>query len=344
MLNLKYAGCYLILKALLFSLYLRSGIKIRSRIYSLLSQNLHLMKKKNIICCFIVLLLLPTISYGQWQATMTNTISGNKQHYIVYSDMNQYRYEFNQDGINGLVIVNPAENITAIILLDEKMVHYTPADGMTSVMNDPAQAYNSYKQYGVEKTEGKETISGYECTKKVIYQGETALISSWFSEELNFPVKMENHYTENTYMLLENVRPWDLDPAMFIVPPEYIEVDSKQRPVIPEPTPPEKWNIKDVGVPVDIDLNRGMAVNVTIDETVYHKLLVENTGDTPTRFSYHSFIDGKELPEDIQGPAEHRTKRLYMEENYKITNSWKAGQTILIKVYEGNLNLQIIKE
>ena len=302
------------------------------------------MKKKYISCCIMVLLLLPAISYGQWQATMTNTISGNEQHYIVYSDISQYRYEFNQDGINGVVIVKPGDNITAIILVDEKMVHYTPADGMMSVMNDPAQAYNSYKQYGVEKAEGKETISGYECTKKVIYQGETALISSWFSEKLNFPVKMENHYTENTHMLLENVQLWESDPDMFIVPSEYIEVDDKQRPVIPEPAPPQKWDTKDVSVPLDIALSRGMSVNVKIDETVYHKMIIENTADTPAKFSYHSFIDGIELAEDIQGPAEHRTKRLYMEENYKMTMNWKAGQTILIKVYEGKLNLKIINE
>ncbi len=275
---------------------------------------------------------------------MINSISGGEKHYKVYSNLNQYRYEFDEDGMSGVVIANPETNITAIMLLDEKKVHYTATDGMLSSMNDPVQAYNSYKQYGTENIEGNEEMLGYSCIKKVISQGEKEMFSQWFSEELNFPVKLIGHWAENTYMQLNDVQDWDVNPALFLVPDDFIEVDENLNPVIPEPLPPDNWDIKEVAVPVDLALSRGMAVNVPIDETVYHKLVIENTGDTPARFSYNSFIDGIELSEDIQGPEEYRTKRLYMDEDYNMTMNWKSGQVILIKVYEGSLNLKIFKE
>ena len=302
------------------------------------------MKKLILSLLGIALFLFPLTSTGQWQAKMTSTISGGEQHYTVYSDMNKYRYEFNQDGMQGIVIVDPEKNITAILLPNEKMVHYTATNGMMSSMNDPVQAYENYKQYGEEKIEGTESAYGFQCIKKVLYQGEKKLFSQWFVEELNFPVYLEGHWADKTFMELQEIKDWEVDPGMFKVPEDYLEVDEEQRPVIPEPEPPESWDIKDLAVPVDLSMSRGMAVNVAIDETVYHKFQIVNTGDTPAKYVYHIFADGVELPDDVQAPEEYRTNRLYMEEDHKATMNWKAGWVILFKVYEGNLNLKIFKE
>ena len=302
------------------------------------------MKKRNLSACLAALLLIPLMSIGQWQADMTNSMQGDVRNYKVHSNGMQYRYDFSDDGMTGVVIVNPAENLTAIMLVDKKMVHFTPCDGMMSQMNDPVQAYSSYLVYGAEKAEGNEEINGYDCVKTGVYMDEKPLVTRWFSKELNFPVKIENHYTENTYMLLENVETWKPDASMFMVPEDYLEVDEEMRPAVPEPEPPTDWMEKEVAVPVDIKASRGMAISVPIVETVYHKLIIENTGDTHAKFSYHSFVDGKELSEDIQGPEEYRTIRLYMGEDYKMTMNWKAGQLILFKFYEGEATLKVFKE
>ncbi|MEA1897366.1 MAG: hypothetical protein U9N53_06845 [Bacteroidota bacterium] len=196
------------------------------------------MKKRNYICCFIILLILPAVSMGQWQANMFNSISGSEKHYKVYSNLNQYRYEFDEDGMSGVVIANPETNVTAIMLLDKKKVHYIATDGMQSSMNDPVQAYNNYKANGEERIIGNETIAGYECIKKELYHGEQKLFSQWFSEELNFPVKLTGHWAENTYMQLNDIQDWDVDPAMFVVPDDFLEVDENLDPVISEPPPP----------------------------------------------------------------------------------------------------------
>lgn len=190
------------------------------------------MKTRNIIPAAFMLLLLPVFCMSQWQAEMTSTISGGEQHYKVYSDLGQYRYEFNQDGMNGVVISNPSTNVTAIILVDEKKVHYTETDGMMSSMNDPVQAYNATKVYGEEKILGEENMLGFDCIKKAIYMDGKELYTQWFSEELNFPLKLEQNLGEEIGLVqLENIKDWKVDPSFFEVPADYIEVDENLDPV-----------------------------------------------------------------------------------------------------------------
>lgn len=301
------------------------------------------MRKSLFVSYLLFFSTLPLCSLAQWQADMTNNFSGEKQ-YKVYSDLTQYRYEFIEDGMAGVVITNPSTNITAIMLVDEKKVHYTESNGMMSAMNDPVMGYKSSTQYLEEKILGEEEISGYKCVKKALMQGEEEFYIQWFSPELNFPLRMIGTWGEKPSMQLENIQDWDVDPSKFIVPEDYIEVDEELRPVIPEPDPPEEWSVEDVSAPVDMALSRGMAVNVSILETVYHKFIIENTGDTPAKFIYHMYKDGIELPDNVQGPEERRTERLYMDEDYRMTHDWEAGQVIFIKVYEGNVNLKIYKE
>ena len=224
------------------------------------------------------------------------------------------------------------------------MVHYTPSDGMMSRMNDPAQAYRSYLLYGTEKIKGTEEVNGYECIMKVVYQDEKPIASQWFSEELNFPVKMEVHHVEGTYMTLNNIKDWDPIPSIFKVPEDYTEVDKSMRPIIPEPEPPADWKEKEASLPIEMDISRGMMIKVRIEESGYHMLIIENTGDTPIKFIYTSFRDGQEISDDIQGPEGFRTKRLHMEEDFKMTLDWRAGQVVQLKIYEGNARLKIMKE
>lgn len=288
--------------------------------------------------------MVPGIMFSQWQADMSSSISGGKTDYKVYSNLSKYRYEFIQDGMNGVVIVDPARNITAIMLVDDKKVHNTSCDGMMSRMNDPVQAYIGYKQYGDEKDEGIENILGYECTKTTIYQGDTPLFSRWYSDELNFPVKLLGHWAENTSMELSNIMIWDVDPSFFEVPEDYIEVDENLRPLIPEPPPPEKWETIETSLPINMQVERGMAISFVIEEELHYRVIIENTGGSPLKFVFHEFENGSERPDDKQGPPDWRTKRLYMGEDYNMTFGWKPGFTVVFEFYEGEGKMGVKEE
>ena len=184
----------------------------------------------------MLLLLIPLTGFSQWQAKMINSISGSEKVYRVFSNLDQYSYSFIEDEMSGVVIVSPAINQTAILNADENMVHYTTCDGKMSSMNDPVQAYNNYKKHGEEKVIGTEALGGYKCIKTELYQGDQKLFTQWFSEELNFPVRIEGHFSENAYMQLENIQKWDVNPSVFIVPADYIEVDEELEPVTLPPS------------------------------------------------------------------------------------------------------------
>jgi hypothetical protein len=122
------------------------------------------MKKYSLL--FVLIILLPLHSFCQFRAKMLNVVNGEEHSYDVYSELKQYRYEFVEDDMKGIVIVNPGANQTFILLPEKKLVHKTTCDGMMSRMNDPVQSYMWYKEYGEEKPAGDEEISGYKSKIK----------------------------------------------------------------------------------------------------------------------------------------------------------------------------------
>lgn len=284
------------------------------------------------------------LGIAQFQAKMNNSMSGKERTYTVYSDLNQYRYDFEEDGKKGIVIVNPAANQTAILMPDKKFVHRTTCDGMMSRMNDPVQSYEVYKKYGPEKEIGKESIDGYECLTREINQGDTRVFTAWYSEKLKFPLKILAHYAENTYMKLTEIQKWKPDPSYFLIPDDFTEVDEQMRPIIPEPPPPETWDLKEVNIPFEGTLSRGNKIKMVIPQTVYYKFIALNNGNTPAKFTYHLYENGEKIPWDIVGNDDRRTHRLYMEEKKNQTMDWKEGWVLVIEVYEGELNLKVYPE
>ena len=290
-----------------------------------------------------ILFFIPIGSQGfsQFKANMENVISGDKELYSVYSDKTQYRYDFTQDGQKMIIIVKPELNKTLILLPDKKLYMQQTCDGMMSRQNDPVQAYTLMKATYTEKDAGKENVEGFECSKKEIYADNDKIITAWYSESLNFPVKMVNHLYENTYMNLKDIQSWKPDQGFFKVPDDYTEVDDRMRPVIPEPPAPEKWTTQKVQLPFGGELSRGTLLIFTIEKEAHYKMIAENKTDKPAKIVRYSFREGKELPENIQGPEKYRTLRIYPGEKIPDTFIWKEGQEIHIKVFEGTMHLDI---
>ena len=127
--------------------------------------------------------------FAQFSATMKNMVSGTERIYLVYSNGENYRYEFTEDGTEGIVLVKPTLNQTSILMPDKKFVHHTTCDDRMSRMNDPVQAAYWFKQAGDEKKEGEEKIGEYMCRKRALYQGTTKVFTLWHSDQLNFSNK-----------------------------------------------------------------------------------------------------------------------------------------------------------
>jgi hypothetical protein len=296
---------------------------------------------------FILLLLVIVVSintFCQFTAKMINVVDGKERNYIVYSDLKQYRYEFDEDGMQGVVIVNPDKNQTSILLPEMKFVHKTTCDGIMSRMNDPVQAYIWYKNQSEEKIAGTEEISGYNCTKKELLQSDATVFTLWHAEQLNFPVKITSHFSDNTHMELKDIEPWTADASYFKIPEGYTEVDERMRPVIPEPPAPESWEIKEASVPYEGTVARGTKFKIKIGQSVYHKLAISNETAEPAKIIRHLVRNGQELSDDQQGPLHYRSSRLYSGENKTYTFDWKEGDIVIIEAYEGKMHIKIFPE
>ena len=299
---------------------------------------------KKAIVFILVLTVFSMPAFCQFRATMANVVSGNERTYQVYSDLVNYRYEFEESGMKGVVIVMPKENKTMILMPEEKFVHITTTYSVMSRMNDPVATYRWYADSGSVKDTGKETVSGRKCVIREIYSMDMKVFTVWYSNELNFPVRIQNEASSDTHMLLSNIKSWKTDPSFFKVPAGYTEVDSKMRPVIPEPPPPSNWKSRKVTAPFEGKGTRGDKITISIEASVNHKLRLSPQGDKPSKIIWHHFRNGAELPTEEQGPESYRTKRLFPGEKKTLTYSWQKGDEIVIEVYEGTMDISAAPE
>jgi len=281
---------------------------------------------------------------AQFTAVMKNVVSGSERIYQVYNDGENYRYEFTEDGMDGIVIVLPSENKTSILVPGKKYVHHTTCDDGMSRMNDPVQAVNWFKNAGEVKNEGEEKIGKYQCTKQAVYQGDNKVFTVWMADELNFPVKIINHYDAKTHMELVDIKNWKVDPSSFQVPDDYTEVDNRMRPIIPEPPPPKEWITRILDIPGGRICKRGEKILIDITASTNYRLTAINNTQSPAKFIRSVWNDGEELPDGKQGPLKYRTRRIFSGEKYSNVFYWKEGEQVHIDIYEGELQLEVEPE
>ena len=304
------------------------------------------MKSSRLILIAIIFLINTIVLAGQksFTAQMLKVTQGIESVYQVQSDGNMYRYDFVIGGTGGIVIVDPAKGKTAVLMPEEKFVHYTETSSGMSRSNDPVQALMTLKDRYTEKKMGSEKIAGYNCKKSELFAEEDKIFTLWFSEELNFPLRIENNLSEGTYMVLSNIVERKVDPDIFIVPADYTEVDNRLRPVIPEPPPPLTWNRTEVKLPLKAVFQRGDLVSFRVPESRNYKVNLKNETPDPAKIIRISMRDGKELPDNEQGPLRYRTNRIFRDESTSGTFSWKAGDEKIIQDHEGKLLIEILPE
>jgi len=294
----------------------------------------------------VFLFLIPASSQGQvsFKATMLNVKRGTETVYQLQSMGEKYRYDFEEGGMKGTVIVDQEKDKTAILMPDEKFVHYTEIHSSTSLMNDPYQAFIYSKSRYDEKKVGKEKIAGYDCNKSELYASDQLVYTAWYSEELGFLVKLVNEMADNTYMELSDINKVKASADAFSVPEDYTEVDEKMRPIIPEPPAPDSWKEIKAALPLKGEYSRGEVISFNVPESVNYKFILNNNTDKPAKVIRIGMRDGKELPDNEQGPISYRTRRLYAGESFSNVYSWKEGDQKLIQVHEGIMNIEIIPE
>lgn len=123
-----------------------------------------------------------------------------------------------------VTIIRPDRGVMWILMEQEKMFmeHGAPAQSGRMQEWTPALA-------DAAKKVGKETVSGFSCTKYELQQ-EGSKVLYWISDKISFPVKMQD---PNGYMLLENIRLGGLSNGLFEVPAGYRKMEMPSMPGMP---------------------------------------------------------------------------------------------------------------
>ncbi len=180
--------------------------------------------KKVIVLFLITMFILPL--YGQFKAKMVFNSMGQERFFTVYSADTGYRYEFDEDGQKGVVIVKNDESQVIILMPQQKMAMKSPAESSMSMGSDPLKSFEYYQKSGILKDEGNETINGIECTKSVLWNKDNPtqkMFTMWYSEKYKFPIKMINHIdgSENSGMEIKDIEPWEPGTDSFSIPEGY---------------------------------------------------------------------------------------------------------------------------
>lgn len=290
---------------------------------------------------FLFVAIVISHAQSSFKAEMTDVQNGKTKVYYVQSNGEKYRYDFEEEGRKGIVIVTPAEKKTAILMPDKKYVLYTETSSSWSRANDPVQSALTLKARATEKKTGVEKMAGFNCDKSELYIDNDKIFTVWFSQKLNFPLRIENNMRDNTYMQVSAIELREIDPSVFVVPDHYTEVDERMRIKIPEPPAPKQWNNIEVSLPVNKQFKRGDRIKFEVPESGNYVVNLKNNTASPAKIIRTSFRDGEELPDMVQGPVKYRTERLYANETSKNTYVWQAGDTKEFKIYEGKLNINI---
>ena len=185
---------------------------------------------KKIILLFAASLFLLPLS-AQFKAKMVFKTMGNERIFTVFSSGAGYRYEFNEDGQTGAIIVKAGSQDVIILMPQQKMAIKSPVESPMSMGNDPIKSFEYYQKDGTLKELGKETINGVECTKSELWnisgdeygQVNQKMFTMWYSDKYKFPIKMINHMdgSEGSGMEIQDIEPWTPDANSYSIPEGY---------------------------------------------------------------------------------------------------------------------------
>ncbi|MBN2862190.1 MAG: hypothetical protein JXN62_03445 [Bacteroidales bacterium] len=181
---------------------------------------------KKILILFAICLLSFSVT-AQIKGKMHFNNMGQKRVFTLYSADAGYRYEFNENGQEGVIIVKQGSPEIVILMPQQKMAMKGSASDPMSMGNDPVASYNHFLNQGTLKAEGEETVNGIKCTRSGLWNKENPnqkMFTIWTSDKYNFPLKLINHIDgspDGSVMELKDIESWTPAADNYEIPQGY---------------------------------------------------------------------------------------------------------------------------
>jgi hypothetical protein len=199
----------------------------------------------------LLLLIAVAIGWGTAEATSftgdlvmsmgEDTISGK-----IYVTDGFYRMDVKEHGDQFSIVVDRSAGLTRVFLPNQKQYIEIKSDGPVSRMSDPFQGLTFMSASGQERTVGIDSVSGYECLKRVLSMSGQDIITYWYATSLDFPIKIDNLVSAGTFAKINFISEGPIEEKIFAIPPGYSKMAA------PGTEPPEipDWASKVAKAPV----------------------------------------------------------------------------------------------
>lgn len=229
----------------------------------------------------------------QFSADLLEQYQGQAVTSKIFVKGNRYRMIQQEEGETLFVVVDQDIEKTRVLVPSLKQYLEIGSQDMMSLMNDPFQTLKYTVTQASRVSQGKETISGYECEKYLLSVQGMEAMSYWQSEELNFPLKMVVHGQGGISIELTNIVTGPLSDSLFQIPTDYtrLVVPGEEEIEIPE-WAKELSSTPLLTVPLEKNFREGDIFRFKVEAGKAIKIFCQNDGEGNMSFTAVPFKNG----------------------------------------------------
>lgn len=154
----------------------------------------------------------------------------------LYVTRDYYRLDFDEAGCSRSVIVDRADSLVRILSPENRKYRELTGNDPEALISDPFLILAHTACRGEQYTCGSDRVAGYDCDRMAVVRDGQALMTWWYSGELDFPLKIILHAAGNKTVELSDIDQGPLPDYLFVLPDKYTPFPEVGETV---PTPPE---------------------------------------------------------------------------------------------------------
>jgi len=160
---------------------------------------------------------------AEFSADMVQTRGAETSRGKFFLKGDRHRMEITEAGHSSIIIVDAGGQKSYMLNPEDKTYMDLSAMGMGGGQTQ-TQSEEELRKLGEWKNAGTETVSGYECEKKIFVYKDKSMgeMTHWISKKLGYPIKMF-YQARGMTMITEykNIKEGKVDDKLFQIPPGY---------------------------------------------------------------------------------------------------------------------------
>ncbi len=251
-----------------------------------------------------------------------------------------YRLDLTEGGEHWFVVVDEKANISRTFSPEYKTYVEVPANDKRSYLVDPIQGQRYLHGIGEVRDYGVKNVAGYECSLYVVSINRQPMVTEYYSPELGFILKTENHISRDLFLRIDNIEQVTIPDSVFAIPSGYRpKGEAGEGPVEVPSWISDLTAVETTIPPFEMTVAAGELFRVAVEPGFGLDVRGRNVGDGNASFSAVPFL--LDLPiKDVSIYTLNLPKR-------GTSGGWTFEETpleaeeIVVRVNEGRINFTV---